>query len=340
MDGPTAKRFFGWLALGVAVGVLTIGCGTVHVPVRVTHPAEINMAKYKQVAIYPDIGGNYGNQFQDDLKGALIESGRFTLVDRMRLDQIMRELQFSGSDLAQSDKAAKMGQLLPASAMITGRLNGEKKENVTKEEGTCYRNEKDKVGYRCWTYYRTGTFMTGGSIDVIDVSTGQIVKSKSMKNQCQAQTSATGGQPERIDYNALVGQCLDQNVAVFMKAISPWSEIVKAPFQTDGDIPMLEAGVNRAKVGDMQGAAETFQEAAKSAEMNPKISPKTIAKAYFNLGLAYQYSDQFDKALEAFDKSYRLDPSGDCAKEMAHCKQLQRNKKKLDEQNQAAQEKM
>jgi tetratricopeptide (TPR) repeat protein len=67
--------------------------------------------------------------------------------------------------------------------------------------------------------------------------------------------------------------------------------------------------------------------------MNPKVKPKTIAKAYFNMGLAYQYSDQHDKALEAFNKSYTIDPSSDCAKEIANCKRLRYEKRKLDEQS-------
>jgi tetratricopeptide (TPR) repeat protein len=121
-----------------------------------------------------------------------------------------------------------------------------------------------------------------------------------------------------------------------MKAITPWTEMVQAPFQTDGDLPSLEAGVNLAKIGDMQGAAETFQAAAKSAEMNPKVSPNTIAKAYSNLGLAYQYSDQYDKAMEAFKKSYTLDPSDATAKEIKNCENLRREKRKLDEHNQGA----
>ena len=330
---PTAKSVCGLLALGMIFGVFSVGCGTVLVPVKVTHPAEINMNKFKQVAI-TRIDGNLGNDFGDDLKERLIESGRFTLVDRTRLDQIMRELQLSGSDLAQSDKAAKMGQLLPATAIISGSLNGQYKENITYEDGRRYRDKNDKVGYNVRTFTRTGTVDTGGSVDVVDVSTAQIVKSKSLKNRCQGSTSAEGGTPENIDRPLLNETCVKQNVTRFMKAISPWDEIVKAPFRTDGDLPTLEAGVNMAKIGDMQGAADTFQEAAKSAEMNPKVKPKTIAKAYFNMGLAYTYSAQHDKALEAFKKSYALDPSSDCANEIANCRKLSQEKKKLDEQNQ------
>ena len=328
----TAERLYGWMVLGIGIGVLTVGCATVRVPIQVTHPAEINMSMYKQIAI-SRIDGNLGNAFADDLKERLIETGRFTLVDRARLDQIMRELKLSSSDLVQSDKAAKLGNLLPATAIISGHTNGKYEEKMTHEDSTCYRDKNDKRGYRCRTNYRNGIFSTGGSIDVIDVSTGQIIKSKTLGNRCEAGTSATNENPDSIDRDSLIAQCNDQNVTKFVKAISSWTEIVQAPFRKDGDLPALEAGVNQAKIGDMQGAAETFQAAAKDAEMNPKVSPKTIAMAYWNLGLAYQYSDEFDKAITAFNKSCLLDPSDECTRAIGNCQKHRQEKRKLDEQN-------
>lgn len=329
----TAKRLSGWLMSGLWLGVLTVGCATVRVPMQVTHPAEINMSRYKQVAI-SNIDGNLGNAFGDDLKGRLVESGRFALVDRARMDQIMRELHLSSSDLVQSDKAAKLGNLLPATAIISGRVNGKYDEKMTHSDSTCYRDKKDKKGYRCRTNYRNGTFSTGGSIDVIDVSTAQIIKSKALGNRCEASTSATNETPDIIDRDSLIAKCNDENVTKFMKAISPWTEIVQAPFRKDGDLPSLEAGVNQAKIGDMQGAAETFRASAKSAEMNPKVSPKIIAMAYWNMGLAYQYSDDFDKGIAAFKKSCALDPSDECTQAIINCENRRKEKKKLDEQNQ------
>lgn len=325
-------KLHGSLGLWLGICVIISGCGTVRVPVTVTHPAEINMAKYKQVAI-SRIDGNIGNVFEDDLKGRLVERGEFTLVDRAKLDQIMRELHLSSSDLVQGNKAAQLGKLLPATAIIAGRADGRYEEKMTTAEMTCYRK---KTKYPCRAYTRTGTYLTSGSIDVIDVATGQILKSKSLECRYQGSTSATEGQPEAIDASGLRSSCVDQNVTQFINAITRWTETVQAPFQTDGDLPKLEAGVNMAKIGDMQSAAATFRAAAREAEMAPNVGPKTIAKAYFNLGLAYQYSDEFGKAMEAFKKSYGLDPSDSTLKEIKQCEKLQREKRKLDEHNQGA----
>ena len=307
---------------------LISGCSTVKVPINVTHPAEINMSKYKQIAI-STIDGNMSRIFIDDLKSRIIDSGRFTLVDRNRLDEIMHELRLSNSDLAQSDKAAKLGNLLPATAIITGRIDGDYKEKTESSNATCY---KDKVKYSCTNYTRSGKFNTSGSMDVIDVSTGEIVKSKRLANSCENNTSATDETPPSIDRDELVGNCLNQGLNAFFKAISPWSELVNVPFRKDGDIPNLEFGINKAKIGDMDGAIATFQKAIKDSEMNPNVKPKVIANAYWDLGLALQYSDKFDRAAEAFKKSYILEPSDECMSELKHCEVLRSEKRKLDDQ--------
>jgi tetratricopeptide (TPR) repeat protein len=296
---------------------------------QVTHPAEINMSSYKQVAI-SDIHGNLGQSFAGGLKERLVESGRFQVVDRQRLDQIMGELRLSSSDLADSSKAKKMGKILPAAALITGHTDGNYDENIVYRDETCVDDKKNK--YPCRRYIRNGTYRTSGSIDVIDVATGQIMKSKVQGNKCEDSTQAINGTPVEIDRSSLASKCLTQNLVAFTKAISPWTETVQAPFKTDKSIPELETGVSKVRLGDLKAAVDTFHAAANSAEMNAAIKPKVIAKAYWNLGLAYQYSGEFDKATEAFKKAYSLDSSESCLAEIENCKKLRVEKKKLAEQ--------
>ena len=54
----SALKTFTFLNLIVPL-IFIGGCGTVKVPVKVTHPAEINMTPYKQIAI-SDIKGDMG----------------------------------------------------------------------------------------------------------------------------------------------------------------------------------------------------------------------------------------------------------------------------------------
>lgn len=305
------------------------GCGTVKVPVKVTHPAEINMAQYKQIAI-SNIKGNMGQAFSDGLKSRLIESGRFKVVDRNRMNQIMKELKLSQSDLTDSGSTIKLGKLMSASALIAGHTEGNYKETRSRKRRKCY---KDKKEYSCTTYYRKGIFSSSGSIDVIDVQTGEIIRSKVLNASRKISTRATDATPPYIDRGALARAANSDNLKKFMKAITPWNETVMAPFKTDGSIPDLERGVNIAKIGELNDAVKIFQFAAKAAEGNAKIKPKSIAKAYWNLGLAYEYSYNYDKAIVAFKKAYALSPKDEYSIEIENAKKLKAEKKKLDEQN-------
>ena len=305
------------------------GCGTVKVPIKVTHPAEINMSQYKQIAI-SDIRGNMGQAFSDGLKNQLIESGRFNVVDRYRMKQIMKELKLSQSDLADSGNTIKLGKLMCVSALIAGHTEGNYKETTTRKRGKCY---KDKKEYSCTTYFRKGIFSTSGSIDVIDIQTGQIIRSKVLNAVHNKSTSATDDTPPSIDKGSLENAALSENLETFMKAITPWDEMVQVPFKSDTNIPDLEHGINLAKIGELNEAIKIFRFAAKAAEGNAKIKPKSIAKAYWNLGLACEYSCDYDNAVAAFKKAYALNPEDEYIKEIKNAQKLKAEKKKLDEQN-------
>lgn len=318
-----------WAGMGLSVILLT-SCGQVNVPMQVTHPAEINMTPYKQVAI-GEITGNFGQSTSDAIKNQLVEGGRFQVVERSRMDQIMKELNLSQSDLTDAANRAKLGKLMSASAMIAGRAEGKYEEKLTKEARTCT-NYKTKTDYPCTFYERKGSYKTNGSIDVIDIQTGQIIKSKPFTAGYEKSNTAYDGVPENIDKDTLGSAAMTDNVMAFIKAISPWTETVQAPFLTDKAIPELQSGVNKAKMGDLQEAATVFANAAKAAEGNGAIKPKSIAKAYFNLGLTYQYTDEFDKAVEAFKKAYSLNPIDFYLKEKTNAEKLKAEKKKLLEQ--------
>lgn len=305
------------------------GCTTVRVPIAVTHPAEINMKKYEQIAI-ANINGDMGDRFGDELKNKLVESGKFKVVDRSQMDRIMDELKLSQSDLSESKNRAKLGKMMSASALIAGRANGAYTEKVTSSRGKCY---KDKQEYSCTHYYRKGTYSLSGGIDVIDVQTGQILRSKALKASYASSTSATDESPGPIDQDSLAISALSDDLQTFLKAITPWTETCQVPFKKDDDIPELEQAINHAKMGEMDQAIAVFSSAIKTAEMNPELKPKQIAQTYWNLGLAYEYSLEFDKAVECFKKGYILHADSKFIAERQNAEKLKAEKAKLDEQS-------
>lgn len=64
--------------------------------------------------------------------------------------------------------------------------------------------------------------------------------------------------------------------------------------------PIIDAAVQKQTAGDIPGAIELYQQAA-------QISPKT-ARLWTDLGTAYQQSDQFQQARDAYQRGFDLDP--------------------------------
>src|SRR5207248_7501636 len=118
---------FGALAAGVLCA-----CGTVAVRVPVMKPAEINMAPYNSVAI-GGMTGNGDRPVSEALEEALVNSQRFTVVDRQHMNQVMRELQLSSTDLADPNAAAKLGKVVTAGALIFGDVDSRYREQPSEE---------------------------------------------------------------------------------------------------------------------------------------------------------------------------------------------------------------
>ena len=325
-----------WLGvLGVGVACLLSGCKTVTLQVPVLRPAEINMAKYKQVAV-AEVGGNAGRAVADKLNEGLVESGRFTVVDRQNLDRILKEQELNASDMADASNAAKLGKVMGTSALIFGTAEKNYKEDITKDSGTCTKVDgKTTTKYKCTTYTRVGKATLKGTLKVVDVETGQILKTKTLPCEKSVSTSKTDGDPDKIDPDPYFEACTGGIVATFMKAIAPYTETVNANFVKDGDLPSMEQGINQAKLGDWANAVETFKAAVDSGAKNPKISQSTLAKAWWNLGLAYEYSGQFDEGLKAIKKAYELVPDDDYLHEVKSVEKRKAEQKKLEEQGAA-----
>jgi len=81
------------------------------------------------------------------------------------------------------------------------------------------------------------------------------------------------------------------------------------------DIPELKEGVEFARKGDWGAAIARFQA---GAERHPKSA--VLHKAYFNLGVAFEYNHDFDKALTSLRLADELAPHEGYAAEYDHCK--------------------
>ena len=85
-------------------------------------------------------------------------------------------------------------------------------------------------------------------------------------------------------------------------------------------------------MGELAEAVKIFQGAAAAAEENPKIKAAGIAKAYWNLGLTYEYSDRYDEAVAALKKAYLIGGDKACVSEQEAVSRRQAEQMELKRQ--------
>ena len=287
------------LARAILPALLCAACSTVAVRVPVMKPAEINMSSYASVAI-GEMRGNYDRPMSNALEEALVASQRFTVVDRQHMDKVMRELQISSTDLADPNSAAKLGKVVTAGALIFGDVTREYREH-TGEDHT-----KDKDGNTHTVYKVTGEMHVRATFKITDVSTGKLIIAKTYEEKRDDTNRGFDKRPDPIDRDSLERAARQAVVERFMKAIVPHQEYQYANFRKDGDIPQLEGGIGWAERGDWKKAQEAFNMAAQDAEKNLKLKSDQIAKAYFDLGLAYEYAGDYERATQTVRKAYEL----------------------------------
>jgi hypothetical protein len=322
---PASSALRALCALPVA---LLAACGTVPVRVPVVRPAEINMAPYQTVAI-GDMRGRGERVFGATLEEALVASNRFQVLDRQHMTSVMRELQLSSSDLADPAMAAKLGKVMTAGALIYGDVDESYREVPSDERLT------NKDGSVVHLHRLRGELTLRATFKIVDVSTGRLLIAKTYEERRADTNTGYDRRPEPIDVPVLEKAARGAVVDRFMRAILPHQEYVTANFQKDSDLPQLEGGIGWAERGEWKKAQDSFNAAIADSEKNPKIKSDQLGKAYWNLGLAYEYSGDYDKATTTVQKAYDLSNDKSMLVELDNIKRLQFESQRVAEQTQA-----
>lgn len=325
---------------------MTCACAGGRVTVPVVRPAEINLSSYKTLGISGLSGGQAANLVTASLEEELVKAQRFTVVDRSRIDAVMRELQLASTDLADSKNTVKLGALITAGALISGDVQERYVETPHEQRGL---SKAGETHYHRWT---TADLTLEASLRLTDVSTGALLVAKRVTvshgsapnalaqvakglfNAVLAQASmemdSTDPPPDR---GRLESEAVKDLVAKFLAAIQPTTELREVQFATDSAVPQLEGGIGWAQHGDWQKAQGVFNLAIQDSERNPKIGAGTLSKVYLDAAIAYEYGGEPDKAQPLLDKAYSLAPgNAQVMREMDSLKRMQAEAKALAEQ--------
>jgi tetratricopeptide (TPR) repeat protein len=312
-------------AAGALPIALLCACGTVPVRVPAVRPAEINMAPYHTVAV-GDLRGRGERMLGAVLEEALVATNRFQVLDRQNMSGVLRELQLPAADLADPSKAKMLGRVMVAGALIYGDVEESYREVPSEERFS------NKDGSPIRVYKVFGEVSVRTTFKIVDVDTGRLLTAKTYEERRDDTVRGVDRRPEPIDRLALERAARAAVVERFMKAIAPHQEFVTASFRKDSGLPQLEGGIGWAERGEWKKAQDSFAAAVDVSEKDPKVKSDRLANAYWNLGLAYEYAGDYDKATATLQKAYDLSSDKSMLPELDNVKRLQAESRRVAEQ--------
>lgn len=141
----------------------------------------------RQQAQSNNVHGDLGAIMADLMIDQLVKGGRVTVVERNKLDQILKEQNFENSDRADLHSAAKIGKLLGVDDVVIGTVTGFSIEKQTKSFG----NGLGLGGALRGTRFNEAKVTATAAVtaQLVDVNTAAILASASGTGQSERKSS-------------------------------------------------------------------------------------------------------------------------------------------------------
>lgn len=318
-----SRKYF---LLITSVLLFLTACAPQAVKIRVTGlvPARFHEAtKIKEIAVLP-FDGPEGMGFSSELEALLTnaaigEKPYFTIVDRVRLNQVISEMKLSHSALANPDTAASIGKLVGTKGIYTGVVTSRNisgapyQENRYYMECGAYNYVKGPYNTQipiCVNWIRKfytvscarNTASFSFTVKLVDVETARVVYANDFSaneadQACTDQRAVTGGAE-------LLRRAKDRIKMAFRGDVAPFyiATNVELMQSTEGiksseAEKKLKQGMEYAKANRMDRACEFWGEAKDLEPQAPSL--------LYNLGICSEVNGDLDQALRLFNLSDR-----------------------------------
>jgi hypothetical protein len=307
----------------VLVLMIAAGCAGPTARVPVMRPAAVNLSGMNQIA-GGHIEGRGGRLIANILSEELLETNYFEVMNPGGLGRVLEESNLDLINLIRlinPDTAAQFRDLLGVDIIATGKVI----DFTYTQSDTWSERKTGKDGEEHQTFYKKGRGVVTTSFRITNLSDGNIVFSRTISRVAEATTHAQDEWPRDPDERALLTEAAYAAVASFVREIAPHSEYVTVRFaKNETKLLEMENGINYARAGQWWNAMEQFEAAVRKEPSNQG--------AWYNLGLAYEYTFQFNEAESAFKKASSIKPCKQCVYEINNMRRLAAERERLEEQ--------
>lgn len=362
--------------LGTTALLLLFSCATT-IPVKVRKPAEFNVGAIRTLAVSDfQFKGNWdfsadekpgsaaakklqralmkkrkgelnpykaypGATVSDKLTAKLVDNGYYTVVERKKLETLLKEQSLSLSGLVEPEQALEVGRMIGAGGLLTGSGSYSVKDIGAWEEYT--ETKKNKKGEKIKVTkkrYRISRFVQAElTYRLIDLSTGKILVSKSnrlanysagglkgidRKGYYTAtgkdEHSASAGLP---DWHGIVDKLVDALNQKCVTQIAPHTVTEKRKI-AEGKSEAMEKAVKLVKRDLWEDARRIWE----NTLQNPPSEEDKLA-ALYNLGVYAEVFGFLDQAGQKYKQCFELSGDEDYLDDLARVRKRKKELQRL-----------
>ncbi|HPO13213.1 MAG TPA: hypothetical protein PLI09_07190 [Candidatus Hydrogenedentes bacterium] len=290
-------------AVALSCAVLLVGCARTKVTTTVLRPAKINLVGVKALAI-GGVKGEGGIELRANIVKAVFDCGKYDVVDRENLRAGITELELQQSGIGTGDQAIGVQR---ADALITGSVDQRCSQRV--ESGKFERTNSQGIRYTVILYRRVADASVTLSVSVTNLKTMKCEVVDRIPASKPAFSDWEESPPPPFEPRDLYDYCYANITQEFMKSIAPYSENVLVFLFKASHVPDVKAGIQLFRAGQCNQALTHFEAAAQAAKSNPKVKPKEMSAILFDIGVAKEYSSDYDGALASVNEAIGMCPN-------------------------------
>lgn len=306
----------------IVVAMLLVSCATrpPHVIATSVSPAKYSEAtKLRRVAVVP-LDGPRGDEVTSEIESLLVsstidEKPYFTVVERDRINEVLRELKLSNSALTDERTAVRIGKILGVQAIYMGRVNKPSSfdRNYSEQRSECaYQttkyNKKGKAYQTCGGYRNYSVNCTERNAEftiipkIVEVATTKIVYANTITRKESSKACSDQGvlrSSEELISNARKGTLAD-----FKTHIAPHYSKVRIDLLEERGgmgkeaLTMFDKGLEYAKHSRFDRACELWREAYNMSSGAPSLA--------YSVGVCAELEGDHQHALDLYKKADRL----------------------------------
>ena len=309
---------------------VALGCSSTRLTIPVVRPAEVDLSDFERIAV-GDIRGREGAPFPAELAKALLDTERLEVLDHADLERRLSANNLALEALLEGGNQEQVKEIFGATVFISGEVtNSVYDEEITQSSSSRLDTEAGRLSFTR-TYTRIGTARMEATLRLVDLRTSRVVTVKDFRaEETRKNRSINDPEPDWIDRSPLFEACRAQMIQAFMRMITSHTRYVQVAFERDGRIPVLQQGFDKARTGQWQEAIDLFRQGTGSSHS------QVVHKAFYNLGLAYLYTDQLVKSRNAFEEAYARTPEKDYQRALRRVNARIEDRRRLHEQGPGA----